>query len=51
MKDFGLRKADDEILGARWHTMYPGSRPRDGGSLRPPSNLVYDHNDVYRDPP
>jgi hypothetical protein len=30
---------------------YPGSHPRGGGSLHPASNLVYDHNGVYRVPP
>jgi hypothetical protein len=43
-------KATMEILGARWHMKYPGSSPRGGGSLRPASNLVYDHNGVYREP-
>src|SRR3954468_10833812 len=31
-----------------WHTMYPGSRPLDGGSLRPAINPVYDHRLVYK---
>jgi hypothetical protein len=31
--------------------MYPGSHPHGGGSLHPASNLVYDHNGVYRVPP
>jgi hypothetical protein len=44
-------KATIEILGARWHTTYPGSRPHSGGSLRPASNPVYDHNGVYRESP
>ena len=30
-----------------WHTMYPGSRPLGGGSLRPAVNPVYDHRLVY----
>src|SRR4051812_12084091 len=30
-----------------WHTMYPGSRPLGGGSLRPAINPVYDHRLVY----
>jgi hypothetical protein len=30
--------------------VYPDSRLRGGGSLRPASNLVYDHNGVYMVP-
>src|SRR4051812_26370225 len=30
-----------------WHTMYPGSCPLGGGSLRPAVNPVYDHRLVY----
>jgi hypothetical protein len=51
MKDLGSGgKATMEIPGVRWHTMYLGSRPHGGGS-RPTSNLLYDHNGVYREPP
>jgi hypothetical protein len=52
MKDFGSGKDDNQRFRERdWHTMYPGSRPRGGGSLHPASNLVYDHNGVYMMPP
>jgi hypothetical protein len=52
--DEGLRSEEEqrlEILDRDWHMMYPSSRPRGGGSLHPASNLVYDHNGVYMEPP
>jgi hypothetical protein len=51
-RECGIRQTRRRSDNRQRHTkFYPGSRPLDGGSLRPASNLVYDHSCVYREPP